>query len=126
MRYPFKFGQWLLRGLHLSMLCTGTMDLLYPLKVSGYSSDAGDGLNTGDYHHNNMMFSTYDNDSDLSVLTNCEGYYSGKITKPTKLIVFCAWFCYINSRYVMLVAFDGCCLLLNVLACSLKLNTTQC
>jgi len=38
----------------------------YRLEVSGYSGDAGDSLQyEGDYYHNGMNFTTYDQDNDL-------------------------------------------------------------
>jgi len=92
-QYQFKSFQFsntfcIRLGLHVITLHAGTIDLLYPLKVSGYSGDAGDGLTTGNYPHDNMMFSTYDNDNDLDADPyNCAAYYSGKITKTTKLVI---------------------------------------
>jgi len=52
----------------------------YRLDVSGYSGDAGNGLqydgawsgdDEGCYLHDGMMFSTYDQDNDLSTNANC-------------------------------------------------------
>ena len=59
----------------------------YRLEVSGYSGDAGDGLQYegdydgngyfGCYYHSGMNFSTFDRDNDLSSSLNCAGGRGG-------------------------------------------------
>ena len=58
----------------------------YRLEVSGYSGDAGDSLQyegdwngnerLGEYYHNGMKFSTFDQDNDLSI-ANCAYHVLG-------------------------------------------------
>jgi len=59
----------------------------YRLEVAGYSGDAGDAFQYqgewngngyfGHYYHNGMMFSTYDQDNDLSPNNHCATSHSG-------------------------------------------------
>ncbi|KAK0065190.1 BpFREP12.16, partial [Biomphalaria pfeifferi] len=44
----------------------------YKLKIGNYSGNAGDSLSV----HNNVFFSTFDRDNDISSVTNCAEYYS--------------------------------------------------
>jgi len=62
----------------------------YRLEVTGYSGDAGDslqyegdydgynnGTRLGDYNHNGMKFTTYDQDNDLRANSNCAAVRGG-------------------------------------------------
>ena len=49
----------------------------YRLNVSGYRGDGGNGLQTGTYRHDGMMFTTYDRDNDLPSNVNCGSARNG-------------------------------------------------
>ena len=47
----------------------------YRLQVDGYSGNAG--YSAFGYHHNGLMFSTYDRDNDLQPLRHCAAWAGG-------------------------------------------------